>query len=90
MQVLGKSKIGLKIEWLLKKKRAVLTKALSGSRFAEMLNEDDEARLVEARNEQKRYNNLSQAEKDRLEERRDALVARDMVGAEYEEMDYDQ
>ena len=58
--------------------------------LAEMLNEDDEARLVEARNEQKRYNNLYQAEKDRLEERRDALVARDMVGAEYEEMDYDQ
>jgi hypothetical protein len=55
--------------------------------LAEMLNEDDEARLVEARNEQKRYNNLSQAEKDRLEERRDALVARDMVGAEYEEDD---
>lgn len=53
--------------------------------LAEMLNEDDEARLVEARNEQKRYNNLSQAEKDRLQESRDALVARDMVGAEYDE-----
>ena len=50
--------------------------------LGDMLDEDDAVRLATVRQEQANYDALPQSEKDRLQKKRDALVARDEASME--------
>jgi hypothetical protein len=55
--------------------------------LGDMLDEDDAVRLAAVRQEQANYDALPQSEKDRLQKKRDALVARDEASMDDDEED---